>query len=327
MPKICQSDGAAASSNNEGALPNNQTETCSDSLTSVLSNRCSDDGIEVQEGVGCWMHWVSSDPTRLKALKERAIAKLVVNYGDQHRGERYRNASINDNGRMRRTFAYFKSGWKHYTSFDLDVKYSHEDAIVSYLTRRQIGVRNLDTVLVQFDELVDYLYAKSTFRLALTSAARWANRRAHPLRIFRFITSESLPQQIQTYPAGVCQMSIIFDNRLSMEVCYEHFFYLQDCLHLQQLTIILTEIPDVLQLFDFQTLLVEYIRILLRGRLVVGRLKLVLKFPDDTRRTDVLCTGQTILSQLDIDVMISWRKAVLGRRYIRHWPLRHSGHH
>ena len=165
MPKICQSDGAAASSNNEAALPNNQTETCSDSLTSVLSNRCSDDGIEVQEGVGCWMHWVSSDPTRLKALKERAIAKLVVNYGDQHRGERYRNASINNNGRMRRTSAYFKSGWKHYTSFDLDVKYSREDAIVSYLTRRQIGVQNLDTVLVQFDELLDYSSAKSTFRL------------------------------------------------------------------------------------------------------------------------------------------------------------------
>ena len=185
--------------------------------------------------------------------------------------------------------------------------------------RLETGLRNFDTVLVLFDELETFLTAKDVFRLAITSSVRWANRRARPLRVMRFVLSEALPGRVQLYPTKALHIGIVFDKQLSMEICYEHFFHIQDCDQLQRISLTLTEVPNEYQLLDFQLLLTEYLGLLLQGRSGNSRLRLVLRFPYSSRRYQALCTGHAILHQLDIDVAIVWRKAVFTRRFICHW--------
>ena len=303
-----------------------QTEV--DSEVSVLSNGCGDSGREVREGQGSWVHWASFDQARLEALKRQAIENLETKYGVEPTGGGHSVASVRRHGRKKRASVFLKFGWKHYTSFNLDFEDGYHDAIVSYLTRRQIGLRNFDTVLALFDELATFLTAKSVFRLAFTSRVRWTNRQARPLRVMKFVVSEALPDRPQLYPAAVSHIGIIFDKQLTMQICYEHFFYLQDCVQLQTLTVTLEKVPSEYQLLDFQSLLIEYLRLLLEDkrrlhlrRLLQDkrRLRLVLKFPHNSRRHRALCTGHSILHHLDIDVVIVWRKAFLNRRFISHW--------
>ena len=277
-------------------------------------------GDEVEEGEGSWVHWALLDRSRMDALKRQAVEKLEAKYGT----ERLQCDSVSSNcgeSRKRRATVVLESGWKHYTSFKLDFEAGHRDSIVFDLSKRQETKKNFEAVLLLSDEFETFMTAKNIFRLALCSKERWRSRQNRPLREMMFIISESPVDQMQLYPTEAPHILIVFDKELSMQICYEYFFHLQDCDKLQKLTVTIGEVASAYQLSDFQLLLVEYLRLLVHGRSNQTKLSLTVKFPRNSRRYDALCTGHSILHQLDINVTIVWRETILSRQIIRHWAM------
>ena len=282
-----------------------------------------ENGYEVLEGEGTWMHWAIYNRPRLDALKRQAIARLEALH--QHFDVRAESEDGEITSRLR-TSAIKKKvstclwfGWKSYTEYNTDFEAGFADSIIEYLSKRSLVSSYVDTVLRQFHELDYFLTASDSSRVLSTSKNSWLHRRSYDLRDFCFFASESDSRRVRLYPLLAQRMTIILDKRLTLERCHAQFFYLQACYYLRSLTIIFTIGLCESQLANFRSLLCDVIRPARECFTLNEQLKLVLKFPRDCCCSKVLYTGHVIMRQSKFEVVLVWRGAVFNHTLIGLW--------
>ena len=158
-----------------------------------------------------------------------------------------------------------------------------------------------------FEDIIQFISCKSLARLAMTSTICRGYFRVLGRRILHILASEVSDGRCQQYPPALRRLKITLDIPVTFANQYETFFHGQDLNHLQILFIAFESVPRVSQLSDLHELLYD---------MLPSSLTVYIKFLERCSRTLVMYTGHIVSSLGNLSVVLLWRNAHLGRRYM-----------
>ena len=218
-----------------------------------------------------------------------------------------------------RTLACLQAGWHTYTRYNADFEGAKTDMIIESLTRRTFLQRITADAFNLTSVWTSLLSAVSLFRLALASKSYHVMRKLPQIPHLYFLASEKPESRMQFYPRDLCRLTIILDVAYSYSRLYELFYHIQDCVNMQTLQLTFSRTPSETHLCRLYEILKWILHQFEPPTYDGKRLKLIVDFPATTPRSRVMYTAHRLLHALSIDVMVSWRGAMISRFYLRAW--------